>query len=65
MVALFGAMDQPPASSNNNSNNLYEPEILHSLGDVFLPIWILFSFCWNHLLIASQNLLQYPFILRS
>lgn len=46
MVAHTGAMDQPTVSSNSNSNNnsLYEPEILHISRDVFLPIWILFSF---------------------
>jgi len=44
MVAHTGAMNQPTVSSNSNSNNLYEPEILHVLRDVSLQIWTLFSF---------------------
>ena len=48
MVAHTGAMDQPTVSSNSKSNNLYELEILNILRDVFLPIWILFSFVELH-----------------
>lgn len=40
MVAHMSVMDQPPALSNSNSNNLYELEILYILTDV-LQICIL------------------------